>query len=84
LFMLGEIPSTGDRIPLLVDPAKPERFEYDKEATPASSAPAHRSDFEETVQPNIADGLARLAELHERGAINDSEFAAAKKKLLRN
>jgi len=29
LFMLGEIPSTGDRLPLLVDPANPQHFQYD-------------------------------------------------------
>jgi hypothetical protein len=31
----------------------------------------------------LSDELARLAELHERKALTDSEFAAAKKKLLR-
>jgi hypothetical protein len=29
LFMLGEIPSAGDKIPLLVDPANPNHFQYD-------------------------------------------------------
>jgi hypothetical protein len=29
LFMLGEIPSVGDGIPLLVDPANPQHFQYD-------------------------------------------------------
>ena len=83
LFMLGEIPSEGDRIPLLVDPARPERFEYDKETSSAPPKPAHQSVLAAPVHSNIADELAKLAELHERGAINDSEFAAAKRKLLR-
>jgi hypothetical protein len=29
LFMLGEIPSIGDRLPLLVDPANPQHLQYD-------------------------------------------------------
>jgi hypothetical protein len=28
LFMIGDIPSAGDRIPLLVDPANPQHFQY--------------------------------------------------------
>jgi hypothetical protein len=35
LFMLGEIPSTGDTIPLLVDPANPQHFQYDDKSTAA-------------------------------------------------
>jgi hypothetical protein len=31
----------------------------------------------------LSDELARLADLRDRGALTDSEFAAAKKKLLR-
>jgi hypothetical protein len=30
LFMLGEIPSVGDAIPLLVDPANPQHFQYNE------------------------------------------------------
>lgn len=33
LFMLGEIPSPGDQIPLLVDPANPNHFAYDDKAS---------------------------------------------------
>lgn len=83
-FMLGEIPSVGDRIPLLVDPAKPQRFEYDKEERPASAAPARAA---AASYPrgggNIANELEKLADLKARGALTESEFAAAKKKLLR-
>lgn len=82
LFMLGEIPSVGDRIPLVVDPAKPQRFEYDKGAS--STQPAHASSAPANTRGrgSIADDLARLADLHARGALTDSEFDAAKKKLL--
>ena len=85
LFMLGEIPSVGDRIPVLVDPTKPQRFEYaKKEETPAPPTLARPTAASATGRANIGDQLEKLADLHERGAITDSEFDAAKKKLLRN
>jgi len=100
LFMLGEIPSVGDRLNLRVDPANPQHFDYDKASTDtataaatthttthAASAAAFDSDISaaasESTRQNLADELARLADLHKHGALTDSEFAAAKKKLLR-
>lgn len=98
LFMLGEIPSVGDRLALRVDPANPQHFDYDKasNATPTTApdstthaASAAAADFgisavaSESHRRNLADELSRLADLHKRGALTDSEFAAAKKKLLR-
>ena len=92
LFMLGEIPSVGDRLALRVDPANPQHFDYDKASTDAAeaqvaSAVASNSGISalasESRRQNLADELARLADLRDRGALTDSEFAAAKKKLLR-
>jgi hypothetical protein len=98
LFMLGEIPSVGDRLSLRVDPANPQHFDYDQASSTTTTAtthnPAHAASaaaFEseisaitsESSRQNLADELARLADLHKRGALTDSEFAAAKKKLLR-
>jgi hypothetical protein len=92
LFMLGEIPSVGDRLALRVDPANPQHFDYDKASTDtageqAASASASDSgvsaEASESRRQNLADELARLADLHKRGALTDSEFVAAKKKLLR-
>jgi len=90
LFMLGEIPSIGDHLALRVDPANPEHFDYDKASTEAAqSASAAASDpgisaiASESRRQNLADELSRLADLRDRGALTDSEFAAAKKKLLR-
>jgi len=96
LFMLGEIPSVGDRLTLRVDPANPQHFDYDKASTEnaqaASAAAADsgegrlsdaRSSGEQLSHEHLSDELARLADLHNRGALTDSEFAAAKKKLLR-
>jgi hypothetical protein len=91
-FMLGEIPSVGDRLALRVDPANPQHFDYDKASTgtaTAQAASAAASDFgisdvaSESRRQNLAGELSRLADLHKRGALTDSEFAAAKKKLLR-
>jgi hypothetical protein len=83
LYMLGEIPSPGDRIPLLVDRDRPQHVEYDgiSGAThtthvraAAASAPFHGA--------GIADELERLVRLRDRGALTESEFRAAKRKLL--
>jgi hypothetical protein len=53
----------------------------------AASAAAFESEISaitsESSRQNLADELSRLADLHQRGALTDSEFAAAKKKLLR-
>ena len=92
LFMLGEIPSVGDRLALRVDPANPQHFDYDKASTDAATAQAASAaasdsgisdEASKSRRQNLADELARLADLHKRGALTDSEFAAAKKKLLR-
>src|SRR5690242_9869010 len=92
LFMLGEIPSVGDRLALRVDPANPQHFDYDKASTDAATAqaasaaasdPGISAVASESRRQNLADELARLADLRDRGALTDSEFAAAKKKLLR-
>ena len=83
LFMLGEIPSVGDRIPLVVDPARPQRFEYDKETNSTQAPPTPSASANARGRGSIADDLAKLADLRDRGAITDSEFDAAKKKLLR-
>lgn len=83
LFMLGEIPSPGDRIPLRVDPERPQRFDHDKGADAATPAPARAAAVSSTNRDNVAHDLDRLANLHDRGALTDAEFNAAKKKLLR-
>src|SRR6185312_17156285 len=86
LFMLGEIPNVGDRLALRVDPANPQHFDYDKATTAITSAHAASAEaFDSSLAPvaseshrqNLADELSRLADLHKRGALTDSEFAAA-------
>jgi putative oligomerization/nucleic acid binding protein len=82
LFMLGEIPAIGDRIPLRVDPAKAQRFEYDQDAGSASAAQEVPERKSAAGRGGIAGELERLANLRDRGALTASEFDAAKKKLL--
>jgi hypothetical protein len=95
LFMLGEIPSVGEHIALRIDPANPQHFDFDKAASAASAgatasaSPADPFDSGSSAEPpdssrtDLAGELARLAGLRERGLLSDSEFAAAKRKLLR-
>jgi putative oligomerization/nucleic acid binding protein len=87
LFMLGEIPSPGDRIPVIIDPANPQKVDYDQEKSAdtntASTASAQAAAASATSYRSIDEELERLASLHERGALTDAEFTAAKKKLLR-
>jgi hypothetical protein len=89
LFMLGEIPSVGDRLALRVDPANPQHFDYDKASTATAVATTHTTAHaasaaaSDSGEGRLSDELARLADLHKRGALTDSEFAAAKKKILR-
>jgi hypothetical protein len=84
LFMLGEIPSPGDRIPLRVDPANLQRFEYDKDADADTPAPARAAAVSAPgSRENIADDLDRLTALRDRGILTEAEFDAAKRKLLR-
>jgi hypothetical protein len=73
----------GDRIPLLVDPAKPQRFEYDQGRETSSDAPARGAAASASSSADMADELEKLTDLHDRGALTDSEFDTAKKKLLR-
>ncbi len=87
LFMFGDVPSVGDRIPLLVDPADPQRFEYDDSATADDGASTgDAASVEAAPSPDgsgsIADDLGKLATLHEQGALSQAEFDAAKQKLL--
>ena len=89
LFMMGEIPSPGDRISLMVDPTQPQRVEYDKTAGTKSSSSGKSSAATysaaaaaATTRGNIAEELDKLAHLRDRGALTESEFDAAKRKLL--
>jgi hypothetical protein len=76
LFMIGNIPDEGSVIRLRVDPADPRYFEPVTDDDGDSSYPP--------PQPShtITDQLQRLSELHRRGDLTDSEFAAAKRRVL--
>jgi hypothetical protein len=83
LFMLGEIPSVGDHLALRVDPANPQHFDHDEASTAAATAQSASAAASDFGDGRLSDELARLADLRDRGALTDSEFATAKKKLLR-
>ncbi len=82
LFMFGDVPSVGDRIPLLVDPADAQRFEYDDSASTSDAADSVDATPSADGSASIADELGKLAELRAQGALSDAEFDAAKQKLL--
>ncbi|BDX31445.1 hypothetical protein TUM20985_19920 [Mycobacterium antarcticum] len=74
-FMLGEIPVPGAVFELRVDPRDPMHFEtVDAPAAPEPTRP----------DPTIAEQLRQLDDMHQRGALTDGEFAAAKQRVLRN
>ncbi|WP_232549584.1 SHOCT domain-containing protein [Propioniciclava soli] len=60
-----------------------QHLNYNGSTPPASAGPAPAA-----AQPTVSastglnDEIARLADLHERGILDDAEFAAAKRKLL--
>ena len=47
-----------------------------------ASVPAPRDPGPQATAPSMADQVSQLADLHEQGVLSDSEFAAAKAKLL--
>lgn len=53
-----------------------DQYNDQAQAAPAAPAPAPAAPTDSTAE------LERLAKLHESGALNDEEFAAAKSKLL--
>ena len=85
-FMIGNIPTPGDRFNLRVDPTNPNRFETVDAAAPVSDAssfaPQGWESFGAPQDDSVADDLQKLADLHAGGQLTDAEFAAAKARLL--
>jgi hypothetical protein len=77
-FMLGDLPSVGDVFNLRVDSKNPKHFET-TEGTSVAAQPSTWSPPPATV----ADQLQQLDDMHQRGALTDYEFAAAKQQVLR-
>jgi len=75
-FALGEIPEPGDRVAVLIDPARPQHLEL------VDAEPVQRAAADLDLAPHIADQLRRLVTMRDRGDITDSEFTAAKNRLL--
>lgn len=82
LFMFGDVPSAGDRIPLLVDPGDPQRIEYDDSGAAGGDSGSESDDAPRAGGGSMADELAKLGQLHDKGVLTDAQFEAAKEKLL--
>lgn len=72
-----KIPRAGERLTVYYDPDDPSKFTF-RNADVADDEPAEAG----AGAPDPVDQIARLAELHESGALSDAEFADAKKRLL--
>jgi hypothetical protein len=76
-FLLGEVPEPGDRLVVLMDPEKPEHIEI------IDDEPIRRATPDDTdLDPEIAEQLRRLVTMRDRGDLTDTEFSAAKRRLL--
>lgn len=76
-FEFGEVPEPGDRVTILLDPTDPRRMEV-VEGEPVARSGVDIADLE----PAVAEQLHRLAAMRDRGDITDSEFHAARSRLL--
>jgi len=59
-----------------------QQSQYDDQAQAPQAAPAAPASAPAAAPADSTAELERLAKLHESGALNDEEFAAAKAKLL--
>ena len=59
-----------------------QQSQYDDQAQAPQAAPAAPAPAPAAAPADSTAELERLAKLHESGALNDEEFAAAKSKLL--
>jgi len=76
-FVFGEIPETGDRLAVLIDPADPQHVE------PIPDEPIERAaPVPEDIDAETAEQLRKFATMRDRGDLTDAEFATAKKRLL--
>jgi hypothetical protein len=83
-FMFGDIPQPGARLPVMVDPLRPQHIEFaSKTATSETNQPrATRPIARPQTAPDVTEQLGKLTAMHRRGDLTDTEFAAAKKRLL--
>jgi hypothetical protein len=84
-FMFGEIPQPGAKLPVVVDPLRPQHIEFasrtvtseanQPRATRAKAGP-------QKLASDVTEQLAKLSAMDRRGDLTDAEFAAAKNRLL--
>jgi hypothetical protein len=84
-FMIGDIPSPGATLRVLIDPAHPKHVVVDSKPAAETQYAAARQTYHAAAPaaaPDITDQLRKLTTMHQEGDLTDAEFAAAKKRLL--
>lgn len=76
-FTVGAIPEIGDTVAVLINPARVDHIEL-IDGEPVIRSAANVVD----LNPHDAEQLHRLTTMRDRGDLTDSEYAAAKKRLL--
>lgn len=76
-FMLGEVPESGDRLAVLIDPFDPQHVEAIPGEPVERAAP-----IPEDLDPVVAEQLRKLATMRDRGDLTDGEFTTARQRLL--
>lgn len=80
-FTFGEIPVPGAKLSVMVDPLRPQHVEFaSKTATLGTTQP--RAIARSQTAPDVTEQLGKLSAMHRRGDLTDTEFAAAKDRLL--
>ena len=74
-----KLPHVGERLTVFYDPDDPSKFTFKNEDAVDGDAAA---DGDAVAEPDPVDQIARLADLHAKGALSDAEFAEAKQRLL--
>jgi hypothetical protein len=84
-FMFGEIPQPGAKLPVMVDPVRPQHVEFaSRTVTSETNRPRATRTMAgpQNLAPDVTDQLGKLTAMHRRGDLTDAEFAAAKNRLL--
>jgi hypothetical protein len=84
-FMFGEIPAPGARLPVMIDPLRPQHIEFaSTAATSGTNQPraTQKAGRPQGVAPDVTAQLGKLTAMHRSGDLTDAEFAAAKQRLL--
>jgi Short C-terminal domain len=76
-----KLPHVGERLTVFYDRDDPTKFTFKNEDAVDRDAEAEAT-AATAAEPDPVDQIARLAELHAKGALSDAEFTEAKQRLL--